>query len=81
VIAGAAPAAPAPRPAPAGADEPPPPTLAEVEREYLEKLLVRAGGNKSQVARWMGVSYPTVAKKIADLGLEPPRPREPDEGS
>jgi transcriptional regulator with PAS, ATPase and Fis domain len=41
-----------------------------MEREYLRGLLVRAGGNKSQVARWMGVSYPTVQKKIADYGLD-----------
>jgi two-component system response regulator AtoC len=52
------------------ASEGPPPSLAEVERAYLEGLLQRAGGNKSQVARWMGVSYPTVQKKIADYGLE-----------
>ncbi len=47
-----------------------PPTLAEVERQYLCALLERAGGNKAQVARWMGVSYPTVTKKIQDLGIE-----------
>jgi two-component system response regulator AtoC len=64
----------------APAAEGPPPSLAEVERAYLEGLLQRAGGNKSQVARWMGVSYPTVQKKIADYGLEPgrgPGDREP----
>jgi two-component system response regulator AtoC len=47
-----------------------PPTLEQVEREYLESLLRRAGGNKSQVARWMGVSFPTVAKKIVDYGID-----------
>jgi len=47
-----------------------PPTLAEVERAYLVGLLERAGGNKSQVARWMGVSFPTVSKRIADLGID-----------
>ena len=47
-----------------------PPTLAEVERDYLLGLLERAGGNKSQVARWMGVSFPTVSKRIADLGID-----------
>jgi DNA-binding NtrC family response regulator len=62
-------APPGPGAAPAAA-EGPPPSLAEVERAYLEGLLQRAGGNKSQVARWMGVSYPTVQKKIADYGLE-----------
>jgi DNA-binding NtrC family response regulator len=67
------PAAPA---QPAAAE--PPPSLAEVERAYVEGLLQRAGGNKSQVARWMGVSYPTVQKKIADYGLDPGRSREDD---
>jgi len=62
-------AAPGTGAAPPGSDGPPP-SLAEVERAYLEGLLQRAGGNKSQVARWMGVSYPTVQKKIADYGLE-----------
>jgi two-component system response regulator AtoC len=47
-----------------------PPSLAEVERAYLVELLERAGGNRSQVARWMGVSYPTVQKKIADYGVD-----------
>jgi two-component system response regulator AtoC len=62
-------------PAPTPASAPPeraaePPTLVEVERRYLEELLAQAGGNKSQVARWMGVSFPTVAKKIADYGID-----------
>jgi two-component system response regulator AtoC len=65
----------APAAATASVAEAVPPTLAEVERQYLCALLERAGGNKSQVARWMGVSYPTVSKKIQDLGLEPAAPR------
>ena len=48
----------------------PPPSLESLERRYLERLLERAGGNRSQVARWMGVSYPTVVKKIADFGID-----------
>jgi DNA-binding NtrC family response regulator len=48
----------------------PPPTLEQVERAYLEQLVERARGNKSQVARWMGVSYPTVVKKIADYAID-----------
>lgn len=51
-------------------DREPPPSLEDVERRYLEHLLERAAGNRSQVARWMGVSYPTVAKKITDLGID-----------
>jgi two-component system response regulator AtoC len=64
------PPAPAATPA-SGRDEPP--SLAEVERDYLLSLLERAHGNRSQVARWMGVSYPTVQKKIADHGIDPSR--------
>jgi two-component system response regulator AtoC len=48
----------------------PPPSLQEMERAYLEGLLERAHGNRSQVARWMGVSYPTVQKKIADYEID-----------
>src|SRR5229473_3273230 len=51
-------------------DRDPPPSLEDVERKYLEHLLERAAGNRSQVARWMGVSYPTVAKKITDLRID-----------
>jgi DNA-binding NtrC family response regulator len=69
------PVAPAP---PAGA--PPPPTLADVEKAYVEQLLERAGGNRSQVARWMGVSYPTVVKKIADHGIDVSRWRAGEDG-
>jgi len=46
-----------------------PPTLAELEKLYLERLLQHAGGNRTQVARLLDVSYPTVAKKIADYGI------------
>ena len=46
-----------------------PPSLDDVEREYIARLLQFTGGNKTQVARLLGVSYPTVAKKIADYGL------------
>jgi DNA-binding NtrC family response regulator len=62
----------APPMTPPAVDEPPP-TFADVEKAYLEQLLERAGGNRSQVARWMGVSYPTVVKKIADHGIDTSR--------
>ncbi|MHB1844221.1 MAG: AAA-type ATPase lid domain-containing protein, partial [Deltaproteobacteria bacterium] len=42
-----------------------PPTLAELERDYLTQLLEFAGGNKSEVARLSGLSYPTVSRKLA----------------
>jgi DNA-binding NtrC family response regulator len=44
-----------------------PPTLADLERLYIGRLLQHAGGNRSQVARLLDVSYPTVAKKIRRL--------------
>jgi two-component system response regulator AtoC len=46
-----------------------PPSLDALEREYVARLLQLTGGNKTQVARLLGVSYPTVAKKISDYGL------------
>jgi DNA-binding NtrC family response regulator len=49
-----------------------PPTLAELERAYLVRLLAHAAGNRTQVARLLDVSYPTVAKKIADYGIALP---------
>ncbi|HXN55738.1 MAG TPA: sigma-54 dependent transcriptional regulator [Myxococcales bacterium] len=49
-----------------------PPTLSQLERLYVEKLLAHAEGNRAQVARLLDVSYPTVAKKIADYGIKLP---------
>jgi len=49
-----------------------PPTLAELEKLYLERLLVHTAGNRTQVARLLDVSYPTVAKKIADYDIPVP---------
>jgi DNA-binding NtrC family response regulator len=46
-----------------------PPTLDNLEAQYIARLLIFAQGNRTQVARLLGVSYPTVAKKIADYGL------------
>ncbi len=53
-----------------GPPEATPPSLEEVERAYLVRLLDQARGNRSQVARWMGVSYPTVMKKITDYRID-----------
>src|SRR4051812_5261727 len=46
-----------------------PPDLEALERAYIARLLTFAGGNRTAVARLLGVSYPTIAKKIADYGL------------
>ena len=47
-----------------------PPTLNEIERDYLIWLLRETGGNRTVVARQMGVSYPTVMKKISDYKID-----------
>lgn len=44
-------------------------SLQELEKSYITRLLDFSGGNRTQVARLLGVSYPTVAKKIADYGI------------
>jgi two-component system response regulator AtoC len=49
-----------------------PATLADLEKLYIERLLLHTGGNRAQVARLLDVSYPTVAKKIADYGIKLP---------
>jgi two-component system, NtrC family, response regulator AtoC len=47
-----------------------PPTLAGMERLYIERILEHAGGNRSQAARLLDISYPTIAKKITDYGIK-----------
>jgi two-component system response regulator AtoC len=46
-----------------------PPDLEALERAYIARLLTFTNGNRTAVARLLGVSYPTIAKKIADYGL------------
>jgi two-component system response regulator AtoC len=46
-----------------------PPDLDGLERAYIARLLEFAAGNRTAVARLLGVSYPTIAKKITDYGL------------
>jgi two-component system response regulator AtoC len=47
-----------------------PPTLAGIEKLYIERLLEHVSGNRSQAARLLDISYPTVAKKISDYGIK-----------
>jgi DNA-binding NtrC family response regulator len=47
-----------------------PPTLAEVERLYLERVLAFSSGNRSEAARLLSVSYPTITRKMAEYGLK-----------
>jgi DNA-binding NtrC family response regulator len=46
------------------------PTLAEMERQYLTTLIRELNGRRTEIARVMGVSYPTVLKKIARHRLD-----------
>jgi two-component system, NtrC family, response regulator AtoC len=46
------------------------PSLAEIERDYLTMLIRELRGRRTEIARAMGVSYPTVLKKIAHHRLD-----------
>jgi len=46
------------------------PTLAEMERDYLVTLIKELRGRRMAISRTMGVSYPTVLRKIALYGLD-----------
>jgi DNA-binding NtrC family response regulator/pSer/pThr/pTyr-binding forkhead associated (FHA) protein len=45
-------------------------TVMQVERACIESALRRARGVKSQAARLLGISRPTLDKKIAELGID-----------
>jgi two-component system response regulator AtoC len=46
------------------------PSLVEMEREYLTTLIRALNGRRTEIARVMGISYPTVLKKIARHRLD-----------
>jgi len=46
------------------------PTLADVERDYLVALIRELKGRRTEIARVMAVSYPTVLRKISYYGLD-----------
>lgn len=46
------------------------PSLAEVERDYLILLIREFRGRRAEISRVMGVSYPTVRRKIETYGLD-----------
>ena len=45
-------------------------SVMRVERASIESALRRARGVKSQAARLLGISRPTLDKKIAELGID-----------
>jgi two-component system, NtrC family, response regulator AtoC len=54
----------------AEAEPPPIATLAEVEREYIEHVVARCGGNQSLAARHLGITRQTLAKKLKSWSEE-----------
>lgn len=46
------------------------PSMVEMERDYLVMLIRELRGRRTEISRAMGVSYPTVLKKIALHGLD-----------
>lgn len=49
-----------------------PPTLREVESAYLGRVLEHTGGNKTRAAKLLGITFPTISKKIADYDIKLP---------
>jgi DNA-binding NtrC family response regulator len=56
-------------------------TLERVERRVLRRALERAGGNKSEAARLLGVPRTTLLDKLRRNGLEPDEQRTARGGS
>src|SRR6185295_6412725 len=46
-------------------------TVADAERELIVKTLERAGGNKAEAARQLGVDVKTIYNKLKGYGIEP----------
>jgi DNA-binding NtrC family response regulator len=54
--------------------------LASLEKHLLERALEKAGGNRAEAARLLGIARPQLYTKMDDHGLsDPKRPRR-DEG-
>ena len=52
-------------------------TLAEVEREHILAALERAGGNRSEAARRLGIGPATLFRKLKRYGVKGPRSAHP----
>jgi two-component system, NtrC family, response regulator AtoC len=69
-----------PRPEPLPADGPLPwlepgaplPTLAEAERQLIERALVQTQGHKGKACQLLGISRPTLERKLAKYGVDRP---------
>jgi len=51
-----------------------PPTLSQIERAYISWMLKYTDGNRTAASRLLGISYPTIVKKMNDYGIDPPLP-------
>jgi two-component system response regulator HydG len=56
---------------PAAGETNEPLTLRDAERLQVERILHRTGGNKSQAARTLDITRPTLDRKIEEYGLHP----------
>lgn len=54
----------------AAAEDGPPASLHDIERAYIAWMLQQARGNRSAASRMLGISYPTIMKKIVDYGID-----------
>ena len=43
-----------------------------LERRFILKALERAGGNRAEAARLLGIGRPNLYAKMRELGLTPP---------
>ena len=46
-------------------------SLDELERQHILQLLEECGGNRSRVARILGISRRTVYRKLRQYGIDP----------
>jgi DNA-binding NtrC family response regulator len=44
-------------------------TLKEMEKEMVARALEATGGNRTRAAKLLGITYPTLKKKIDEFGL------------
>ena len=44
--------------------------MREVEKDYMQHVLLTTGGNKTQASKILQISRPTLDKKIKEFGLE-----------
>ena len=44
--------------------------VSELEKKLIESSLARTGGNKAEVARQLGISYPSLLQKIKQFSLD-----------